>query len=159
MAHRSPITPVTGIRRESLDASTFVRGEMTRAEAPSSPPSLVQTRDRAAAAALGLSAVVLAADVIVRPLLAPDLLPHPLVQWSVVGVLAATAAGVRLGWRTARRIARGLGFVAGAGSLLSLSQFASFASGAEWWVAGVWALEAALLGFMLQRLGWVGDEE
>jgi hypothetical protein len=30
---------------------------------------------------------------------------------------------------------------------------------ANWWEAGVWAITAASLGFMLNRLGWLGDDE
>ncbi len=161
MNHHSPVTPVAGVQREQLDLSAFVRGAITHAEQPAdSTPALdSKPRDKAAAAALAGSAIVLAADIVVRPLLAPDLLPHPVAQWTAVSVLAATGVGVRLGWRGARRMARAIGYVAGAGSLLALSRFASFASGAEWWVAGVWAAEAAILGYMLHRLGWAGDEE
>jgi len=161
MAHRSPITPVTGVQREPLDVSAFVRRGLTHAEPvpTSAPPSGASPRDRTASAALACSALVLGADIVVRPILAPDLLPHPVAQWTAVGVMAVTGVGIRLGWRPARRLARGLGYVAGAGSFLALSRFATFASGADWWVAGVWAAEAALFGFMLHRLGWAGDEE
>ncbi len=159
MSHLSPVTPVSGVQRESLDMSAMVRGALTPVRPAATPQSATSARDRAAAIALTGSALVLAADIVVRPILAPDLLPHPIAQWTAVSVLAATGVGVRLGLRTARLVARALGYVAGAGSFLALSRFASFASGAEWWVAGVWAAEAALLGYMLHRLGWAGDEE
>ena len=161
MEARSPVTPIPGVARPLQADRALGRQELVAASAldPAPPRAIATRRDRSAAAALVLAALGVAADIVVRPVLAPDILPHPVVQWSAVAALIGTAIGVRRGWRPARRLARVFGYVAGAGSFYALSKFMSLGTGADWWVAGFWALEAVSLGYVLQRLGWAGDEE
>jgi hypothetical protein len=157
---RSPVSPIPGVVRP-VEPRVFGRQELVPSAAPELAASAHARKrgDRAAAAALTLAALGTAADIVIRPILSPDILPHPAVQWGAVAALVGTAIGVRRGWRPARRVARGLGYVAGAGAFYALSHFASFGSPAEWWVAGLWSVEAISLGHVLQRLGWTGDEE
>ncbi len=160
MMHRSPTTPVAGVRPGVGDVGAFARGDLTRSAAhvDHTEPSPVRRDDRAAALALSISTIVFAADIVVRPLLTPGIPSHPVWQWGAVGAMAATVLGVGRGRRLARRLARGIGYVYGLGSLFSLSNFVSAGATANWWEAGVWAMTAALLGVMLTRLGWLGDD-
>ena len=160
MEVRSPVSPIPGVVRP-VEPQVFGRQALQPPAAPDSAGRAPthQRRDRAAAAALTVAAIGAAADIVVRPILSPDTLPHPVVQWGAVAALAGTAIGVARGWRPARRVARVFGYVAGAGAFYAVSHFASLGSAAEWWVAGVWSVEAISLGYVLQRLGWAGDEE
>lgn len=160
MEQRSPTTPIPGAEPQLRDLQSLRREEITRIDkAQHGVIPHDHTRDRSAATALTIGAAAFGADILVRPLLAPDLLRHPVVQTIAMGALLATAFGVLRGWRPARRAARGIGYIVGAASFFALSRFASLAGPAEWWTAGLWAVEAVSLGYMLQRLGWAGDEE
>jgi hypothetical protein len=160
MEYRSPVTPLPGVSRPLNEPGVFRRAELIAIESSrATPVAPAGRRDSRAAIALVVGAAAVAADIVVRPLLAPEILPHPVVQWSVAAALVGTAIGVQRGWRPARRLARLLGYAIGAGSFLALSRLPSFATVDGWWVAGLWALEAVSLGYVLQRLGWAGDEE
>jgi hypothetical protein len=160
MAHHSPVTPVAGVRPAVHDRHPFVCDPVVRVTAGAPrPDDLPSFRgNRPAAFALAISTVVLTADIVVRPLLTPGIPTHPALQWGAVGVMAATALGVARGQRVSRLVARGIGYVYGIGSLFTLSRFVNAGATANWWEAGVWAVTAAALGFMLDRLGWLGDE-
>lgn len=161
MTHRSPTTPVAGVRPSARDLGAFARGELSRitSHADRTGPSSLLRGDRSAAVALSISTIVLVTDLVVRPLLTPGMPSHPVLQWGAVGAMTATAFGLGRGWRLARRLARGIGYVYGLGSLFSLANFVSAGATANWWEAGVWAITAASLGIMLTRLGWLGDDE
>jgi hypothetical protein len=116
-------------------------------------------RSRPAAALLTLGAAIVGADAVVLPMLDPSVGPHPVVQGTLVGVMLATAIGVRLGWRPARRVARVLGYALALGAYSAFERLTGGSTPADLWVAGVLAAEAGALGFMMNCIGWVRDEE
>ena len=160
MELRSPVTPIPGLGAQARPDGHYERAHLVPAAgSPSVDGNESQARRRSnrAAMALLVAAGAIGADMIVRPVLAPDLLAHPVIQGVAAVAFVGTAYGVQRGWKSARRAARAFGDLLGATSFLALSRFATFSTAAEWWTAGFWAVQAGALGYALQQIGWAGD--
>lgn len=154
----SPITPIPAARPSGVeDALHHQAAPLDRLWPPRVPTALARP-DLATALLLASAAGTLGVGYLGRRLLLDTVYASPVTEGAIVGIMAATAVGVALRWRPARWVARAIGYAVGTNAFWTLASLGMPASTAEWFTAGVLAVEAGLLFQMMDRLGWVEDE-
>jgi hypothetical protein len=161
MPFPSPVTPIPAEKRDERwafpqhESQTLVPPPLIAAgaELASTP------QDSRAALLLTAAAIVYGVDALVRPLVDPSTISHPIVHSVVGGLLLGTAVGLWRRWRPARTIARALGYGLGVGLFTTLDRLPDPSVLADWWVVVVFTAQGAALGFMMNVIGWVGERE
>jgi len=158
MMNLSPTTPIPAARpAEIQDALRQEAALLARL----SPPPAPATRARPALATallLGGAAGTLGVGYLGRRLFLDTVYASPVAEGTIVGLMAATAVGIALRWRPARWVARAIGYGVGLTAFWTLTSVGTPASVGEWFTTGVLAVEVGLIGLMMNRLGWVEDE-
>lgn len=157
--HLSPITPIPAAQPAELqDAIREEAAALERVPAPPAAPARARS-ELASAFLLGSAAGTLGVGYVGRRLLLDTIYASPVAEVAIVGTMAATALGVALRWRPARWAARAIGYAVGLNAFWTLTNIGTPSSVVEWFTAGILAVETGLIGLMMNRLGWVEDEE